>query len=280
MSCKEHWIPLAEAAKRIETALRIATAPRDVLPWCGGVGLRAQLRLSTLGIGEYRAMASLPGVAWRDLYREGEASIPPRSAIDADGPCSLLAKTADGMRAAHKVELADVLLAAADLDRLCAYLRTKNYAADVNRPHMFVDPHYAILDENQTQEDEYLAAWDGADNEAEAGKSAKQARPKAVEQTEMGAEVAKPMIAVARVAQQEEEEADTTSDDWRDKARAIADELDAADARGDCYDSVRHLAERVATVMRERRIYGPRGPLNDQTVLREALQGRRWNRKR
>lgn len=67
---------------------------------------------------------------------------------------------------------------------------------------------------------------------------------------------------------------------WQERARAIADELDAAAAKCEAYDSVRHMAERVASEMRKRGINGLRGPVSGGTVLREALQGGRWNRKR
>ncbi len=66
---------------------------------------------------------------------------------------------------------------------------------------------------------------------------------------------------------------------WQEQARAIADEIDKADSPN-AYDSVTHIAERVASVMRDRKINGPRGPLAPTTILREALQGKRWKRKR
>ena len=68
--------------------------------------------------------------------------------------------------------------------------------------------------------------------------------------------------------------------DWRDDARTIADEFDETDAKVGAYDSVSHIAERVETEMRKRKIQGPRCPLSWKTILREALQGGRWNRKR
>ena len=68
--------------------------------------------------------------------------------------------------------------------------------------------------------------------------------------------------------------------DWKVQARAIADEHDAADKKSGCYDSLTNMADRVAKSMREREIYGPRGPLGGKTVLREALQGGKWSRKR
>ena len=68
--------------------------------------------------------------------------------------------------------------------------------------------------------------------------------------------------------------------DWKAQARAIADEHDAANKKGGCHDSLTSMADRVAKSMREREIYGPRGPLGGKTVLREALQGGKWSRKR
>lgn len=67
---------------------------------------------------------------------------------------------------------------------------------------------------------------------------------------------------------------------WQDHARALADEIDATDEKCDAYDSVTHLADRVAAKLKERGIKGPRGPVAGKTVMREALQGERWNRKR
>jgi hypothetical protein len=69
-------------------------------------------------------------------------------------------------------------------------------------------------------------------------------------------------------------------DDWRDRARVIADELDDRDTQAGAYDSVSSLADRVAYRMRELEIHGPRGPLSGPTILREALQGKKWKRKR
>lgn len=67
--------------------------------------------------------------------------------------------------------------------------------------------------------------------------------------------------------------------DWAIQARAIADELDARNAANGAHDSLRSMAGRVAKIMREQKIYGPRGPLTEATILREALQGGRWKRK-
>lgn len=67
---------------------------------------------------------------------------------------------------------------------------------------------------------------------------------------------------------------------WKASAWAIADELDAKDAAAGAYSSVRDIASRVAGEMRAHGIYGPRGPLSEGTILREALQGKKWQRKR
>lgn len=68
-------------------------------------------------------------------------------------------------------------------------------------------------------------------------------------------------------------------DDWKVQARAIADEIDDADAKAGAHDGLRGIADRVAKRLRERGINGPRGPLSGGTILREALQGGRWKRK-
>lgn len=67
--------------------------------------------------------------------------------------------------------------------------------------------------------------------------------------------------------------------EWAVCAREIADELHARDVAAGCHDSIVHMAERVATELRERGIHGPRGPLSGPTVKREALQGKKWMRK-
>jgi hypothetical protein len=68
--------------------------------------------------------------------------------------------------------------------------------------------------------------------------------------------------------------------DWKDLARTIADEIDAADHKADAYDSLPGIAKRVAKAMRERGIDGKRGPVSDATILRDALNGGKWKRKR
>lgn len=80
-------------------------------------------------------------------------------------------------------------------------------------------------------------------------------------------------------SEQRIEVADTPKD-WQVVARSIADELDAKDAECGAHDSLRGLSDRVAAEMRKRKEYGPRGPLSPGTILREALQGKKWKRNR
>jgi hypothetical protein len=63
-------------------------------------------------------------------------------------------------------------------------------------------------------------------------------------------------------------------DNWCEVARAIADELDQIDAKCGAHDSKSNIADRVAVEMRKRKIFGPRGPVSANTVLREALGGK------
>jgi hypothetical protein len=91
---------------------------------------------------------------------------------------------------------------------------------------------------------------------------------------------AKAALAETTELRQEVGHQDSTCDDWRVQARAIADELDAIDANAKSFSSVTDIAGRVAKRLRERGIEGPRGPLSGGTVLREALQGGKWKRKK
>lgn len=75
------------------------------------------------------------------------------------------------------------------------------------------------------------------------------------------------------------EVATLASSDWKDSARVIADELAGIDAGCGSHDSISGIASRVAVEMRKRKIYGPRGPLAEGTILRNALQGGQWKRK-
>lgn len=91
---------------------------------------------------------------------------------------------------------------------------------------------------------------------------------------------AKAALAETTELRQEAGHQDSTCDDWRVQARAIADEIDDADAKAGAYDGLRGIADRVAKRLRERGIEGLRGPLSGGTILREALQGGRWKRKK
>lgn len=68
------------------------------------------------------------------------------------------------------------------------------------------------------------------------------------------------------------------SSDWKEYARVIADELHQKDTKAGAYSSQADIAERVAIVMRDKKQFGPRGPLSGSTILREALQGGKWKR--
>ncbi len=65
--------------------------------------------------------------------------------------------------------------------------------------------------------------------------------------------------------------------DWKDKAREIADELFDHDTLNHCRDSLVGYSERVMKMMQERQIHGPRGRIdNPKTIQREALQASQW----
>lgn len=65
--------------------------------------------------------------------------------------------------------------------------------------------------------------------------------------------------------------------DWKDAARAIADECFDADTRNNCRDSMAGYARRVMGILQEREIHGPRGLIdNPKTIERDALQGDKW----
>lgn len=67
------------------------------------------------------------------------------------------------------------------------------------------------------------------------------------------------------------------SDNWKERARAIADELFDHDTKQETRDSLDNYAKRVMEKMQERGIHGPRGRFdNHNTIKREALQGSRW----
>ncbi|MBC8740608.1 hypothetical protein F6X40_28670 [Paraburkholderia sp. UCT31] len=65
--------------------------------------------------------------------------------------------------------------------------------------------------------------------------------------------------------------------DWRDAARAIADELYARDKDNGVRGTLDGYSKRVLEVMQQRGIPGPKGRYdNPGTVKREALQGDKW----
>ncbi|MDP3514177.1 MAG: hypothetical protein Q8S20_15670, partial [Sulfuritalea sp.] len=66
-------------------------------------------------------------------------------------------------------------------------------------------------------------------------------------------------------------------DDWQTKCRQIADELHAKDIDIGAWSSVSDIADRVAPIADERAIRGPNGKLTAGNILREALQGKKWN---
>ncbi len=76
------------------------------------------------------------------------------------------------------------------------------------------------------------------------------------------------------------EDEHVTENDWIAKCRAIADKLDAKDAEVDAWDSVQNIAVRVAKEAINCGIRGPHGQLTHGNILREALQGERWNNHR
>lgn len=68
---------------------------------------------------------------------------------------------------------------------------------------------------------------------------------------------------------------------WQDEARKIADEFFDADTRINCRRTLLAYAELVMNRMQEREIHGPRGRItNSNTVMREALSGDKWWRKK
>lgn len=76
---------------------------------------------------------------------------------------------------------------------------------------------------------------------------------------------------------QPEGETTTSSDDWKAKARRIADELFDHDTECRTRDSLKGYSERVMTEMQKREIHGPRGRIdNPGTIMRDALQGSKW----
>jgi hypothetical protein len=80
---------------------------------------------------------------------------------------------------------------------------------------------------------------------------------------------------------------ESAREDWRVKARSIADECFDKDTDNNCRDSLIRkgkggkitggYAYRVMELMQQRKIHGPRGLIdNPATISREALQGGKW----
>lgn len=68
--------------------------------------------------------------------------------------------------------------------------------------------------------------------------------------------------------------------DWQTGCRTIADELHAKDVAAGAWSSVSDIADRVAPIAVERKIRGPQGQLTAGNILRESLQGKKWNKGR
>jgi len=82
---------------------------------------------------------------------------------------------------------------------------------------------------------------------------------------------------VATVPKRAESATSEANNDWKEKARAIADELFDIDTKNNCRDSLKGYSSRVMDKMQERNIHGPRGRIdNHGTISREALQGKKW----
>ncbi len=68
-----------------------------------------------------------------------------------------------------------------------------------------------------------------------------------------------------------------SGDDWKEKAREIADECFDHDTEMECRDSLKRYSGRVMELMQKRGIKGPRGIIdNANYVMREALQSDSW----
>ena len=75
--------------------------------------------------------------------------------------------------------------------------------------------------------------------------------------------------------------ASQNGDGWKEKARAIADELFDHDTHMKCRDSLEGYSKRVMRLMQEYGIKGPRGIIdNRNTVMKEALQAKLWWQKK
>ncbi|MDC7710053.1 hypothetical protein [Vogesella indigofera] len=70
------------------------------------------------------------------------------------------------------------------------------------------------------------------------------------------------------------------TDDWREKARQIADEFFANDTQSGVRDSLQGYSKRVMEEMQAQKIHSPRGQIvNPNTIQRDALQGDKWWKK-
>ena len=87
----------------------------------------------------------------------------------------------------------------------------------------------------------------------------------------------KPNITVEVPATPNNSDIDRTADDWKSKARQIANELFDYDTTQQTRDSLVGYSKRVMEKMQSRKIHGPRGLIgNPKTVQRDALQGEKW----
>lgn len=68
--------------------------------------------------------------------------------------------------------------------------------------------------------------------------------------------------------------------DWHQKVRELADELDARDLAAGAESSKEDMSKRIAFLAEQRGISGAHGKLTAGNILREALQGGKWVRKR
>jgi len=68
-----------------------------------------------------------------------------------------------------------------------------------------------------------------------------------------------------------------SGNDWKDKAREIADKCFDLDTSNNCRDSLAGYSKRVMEEMQKCEIHGPRGRIdNPNTIQREALQADQW----
>jgi len=93
-----------------------------------------------------------------------------------------------------------------------------------------------------------------------------------------GYSVAHLMPADAKGAKMKAEtDTNPSADDWKEQARAIANECFDIDTKNGCRDSLKGYSKRVMELMQERGIKGARGIIdNPATIMREALQADKW----